>query len=84
MSEYYDKQGKAIDFLEWGKLYGNKEYKIIKQEDVGKYWVSTVWLGIDHSFGEGKPLIFETMVFEKENGKTNYSDLDTERYTTLE
>jgi hypothetical protein len=24
--------------------------------------VSTVWLGLDHSWGEGPPLIFETMV----------------------
>jgi hypothetical protein len=26
-------------------------------------YVSTVWLGIDHNFGHGKPLIFESMVF---------------------
>jgi hypothetical protein len=25
--------------------------------------VSTVWLGLDHRFDEGPPLIFETMIF---------------------
>jgi hypothetical protein len=25
--------------------------------------VSTIWLGINHRFGDGAPLIFETMVF---------------------
>ena len=40
--------------------------------------VSTVFLGIDHNFGEGKPLLFETMVF---GGKL---DEETERYSTWE
>lgn len=26
-------------------------------------WVSTVFIGIDMSFGEGPPLIYETMIF---------------------
>lgn len=29
----------------------------------GKVWVSTVFLGIDHQYGDGPPLVFETMVF---------------------
>lgn len=31
--------------------------------DEGNIWVSTVWLGLDHGWGRGKPQIFETMVF---------------------
>jgi hypothetical protein len=38
--------------------------------------ISTVFLGLDHSFGEGKPLLFETMVF---GGKF---DQETNRYST--
>jgi hypothetical protein len=30
---------------------------------VGVQNVSTVFLGLDHRFGEGPPLLFETMVF---------------------
>lgn len=31
---------------------------------VGAYWVSTVFLGLDHNFsGKGRPILFETMIF---------------------
>ena len=43
--------------------------------------VSTVWLGLDHSFGrEGPPLIFETMLFERDS----WSEEDVARHSTLE
>ena len=81
MDKYYNKKEEAIDMMEWGDLLDDKDYKIIKQETLpdGK-WVSTVWLGLDHNFVGGKPLIFETMVFPKEG---DYQDLDMERYSTL-
>src|SRR5262245_52369685 len=44
-------------------------------------WISTVWLGIDHSFFNGPPLIFETMVFPS---RDKLSNLDVERYATEE
>lgn len=57
------------------------EYK--KIQNTRLWWggrVSTVWLGIDHSFGMGeKPVIFETMVFPYRG----WSELDMKRYTTL-
>lgn len=65
---YYDKQGKEIkETAEWTRLFGDKDYKTIGHDTIGKYRVSTVWLGLDHQFGEGKPLIFETMVFGGNN-----------------
>lgn len=30
---------------------------------IGPLWVSTIWLGIDHGWGSGEVLIFETMVY---------------------
>jgi hypothetical protein len=27
-------------------------------------WVSTVFLGLDHRYGDGPPLVFETMIFD--------------------
>jgi hypothetical protein len=42
-------------------------------------WVSTVWLGLDHSFRSGPPLIFETMVFPNQG---DMGDLDCDRYST--
>jgi hypothetical protein len=39
----------------------------VAQENIGDVRVSTVFLGMDHSFGEGPPLIFETMIFGGEH-----------------
>jgi hypothetical protein len=41
-----------------------------------KVYVSTVFLGLDHSFGEGPPQLFETMIFGGEH------DEYQERYST--
>lgn len=101
MSIYYDRQGKPIyDTLQWAKLLEDRQYKIVKQEHTPKkmYWVSTVWLGIDHDFSwrhdepNPCPVIFETMVFDErpENQRTTEfsgdrtfaPDLAQERYTT--
>lgn len=35
----------------------------MKQEYVAEFWVSTVFLGLDHSYGKGPPILWETMVF---------------------
>jgi hypothetical protein len=31
--------------------------------------LSTVWLGLDHNFGNGRPLIFETMLFAPDDNE---------------
>lgn len=47
--------------------------------DLGKLWVSTVFLGLDHGLsGDGAPLLWETMVFEH----GSWSELYYDRYTT--
>ena len=50
----------------------------MKKTKVGNIEISTVFLGLDHSFGGKKPLLFETMIF---GGKL---DQEQERYTTWE
>lgn len=53
------------DIIAWGHWY-DKNYlnRHVKNEEIGSdVRVSTVFLGIDHSFGHGPPLLFETMVF---------------------
>lgn len=52
------------DLYEWGRSFENKGSRIVKQEFVGKVWVSTVFLGLNHSWIPGPPdLWFETMAF---------------------
>lgn len=69
--------------LEWGKwLEKNRgDGRRVKQQQLKNgAWISTVFLGLDHSFNFSKPpLLFETMVFPN---KRNLSELDMERYST--
>jgi hypothetical protein len=58
-------------------------YKRIGEDYVGDYCVSTVHLGLNHQFGEGPPLIFETMVFGADGNEiTSFMDLYCDRYST--
>ena len=78
-SLWYDKAGNPLDDLQLTELrLSDPDYKRVARTQVGKAYVSTVWLGLDHRFGDGPPLIFETMVF---GGK---HDQHTDRYSTEE
>jgi len=64
----------------------NDQARIVRQEDVGPYWVSTVFLGLDHNWLEvGPPRLFETLVFRTE-GKNRevVEDAPFERSPTWE
>lgn len=78
---YYSKEGKTITFDEWAnRVESDKRVAETTLED--GTWISTVWLGIDHSFiSGGLPIIFETMVFPS---KDDIGERDMERYSTLE
>lgn len=64
----------------WGLWLENPDNKRVASDKVGPYWVSTVFLGIDHQFGEGPPILFETMVFREDAPRGR--DFDSERYHT--
>ena len=65
--------------FDWGTRFDLKT-------NVGEYQVSTVDLGLDHSFGIGKPLYYETMIFKIKNNKIDFDNsLDYQvRYSTEE
>lgn len=74
---YYGTDGQPITRDEWVRLFGLRsrarsgdgwstpedDPSRVALTQRGEVTVSTVWLGLDHSFGHGPPLIFETMVF---------------------
>ena len=89
MIEYYDKEGRPLDQRSAWELLEDWDYKRVDSTDVGPYWVSTVWLGLDHRYsGDGPPLIFETMVFLKgerdDEEHVGLQDIDVVRYSSLE
>jgi hypothetical protein len=82
---HYDRNGEPISFRTWCRLRElGIDYLRLAAETIGPYWVSTVWLGLDHgfrcpNFPDFPRLIFETMVFKGKEG-----DLDCRRYSTEE
>lgn len=81
---YYNMDGEQITMKEFGALMEDTSGRIVNQTDLpGGAWVSTVLLGMDHSFGRPsiRPIIFETMVFAS---KDDMTDLDMDRYSTKE
>lgn len=80
MSDYYILENdavKRVPQLEWAKWYEtHQSERIVKQTMIDGVKISTVFLGIDHSFLGGPPLIFETMVFGGDQ------DAEMDRYST--
>lgn len=66
------------DLDEWAKFFDNASNRRVAEDTVGAAYVSTVFLGMNHSFGEGPPLWFETMIFGGKNDEyqTRYSTWD--------
>lgn len=50
------------DILKWGRWMETYN-RIMERNMIGNVMISTVFLGIDHSFGEDKPVLYETMIF---------------------
>lgn len=82
----YDRDGKLIpdDYWDKEKYPDRRPFRWATEQrvgrtEVGEHRVSTVWLmGIDHGYGSGSPVIFETMIF----GPTWNNELT--RYSTEE
>jgi hypothetical protein len=67
------------DLIKWAQWLETADRRI-GWASIGDVRVSTIFLGLDHSFGEGDPLLFETMVF----WPGHELDHATERYATRE
>ena len=74
---YYYPDGKPIvsddlmdDTIKWALLFEESEERIVgRTKTLYGENLSTVWLGMDHGFRCGQPLIFETMLFAPELGQ---------------
>lgn len=81
---FYDRSGIPISARDFERLHMDMDYRVVARTtitdaaDPAKTLdVSTVWLGLNHGFGDSPPLIFETMVFGDDS-----LDLSCGRYST--
>lgn len=63
--------------MKWANQF-NEMDNHVADETINDKRISTIWMGSDHNYFLGQPLLFETMVFGHGN------DIYCERYTTWE
>jgi len=70
MTNWYDREGQPIDVATANDLLGDRKYSRValtritsRSDPAVEYRMSTVWLGLDHNWGGGEPILFETMSF---------------------
>jgi hypothetical protein len=86
MSLYYylnpDHSVRECTLEEWADQFEDmcrKHNKHVASDIIKGNHISTVWLGSNHNYYEvGKPLIFETMIFEEDSSQ----DIYCARYST--
>jgi len=64
------------NLIKWGKWYENINNRIVRRTYINDIFISTVFLGLDHGMDNGKPILFETMIFR------NGEEQGCERCTT--
>jgi hypothetical protein len=77
--QYYiliDRLPVAVNFNIWAQWFANIDNQRVGEDYIGKVHVSTVFLGLDHNWHGGDPILFETMIFH------GPLDRETWRYCT--
>lgn len=68
----------AVDLMTWARMFEKNDRHVGIDHVTDACRVSTVFLGLDHGFGRGDPVLFETMIF---GGPL---DGEMERYSTYD
>ncbi len=67
-----------LDLHKWGKWFETADRHVAIDNLPNGVTISTIFLGLDHGFDDGPPLLFETMIFGGDG------DQDQWRYATWE
>jgi hypothetical protein len=55
------------DYMEWAMWFEKADRRVARTDLIDGSWISTVFLGLDHNWGGGPPMLFETAVFLHED-----------------
>jgi len=82
-TQYFDRNGNRLQLMDWAKKCEDDEYRKVKQDKIGKYFISTIWFGLNMNFfSNQEPLIFETMIFLDDDDQLDEFYLYQEEYST--
>lgn len=68
------------DQLRWAQWFESAD-RVVAKTTIEGFEISTVFLGIDHNWNGGPPILFETMVFS-DYGEISLTQPTTRRYYT--
>lgn len=87
-SRYRDKNGNKITSEELEPLLRDDNYRVVAQDKVGPYFISTVWLGVPYGIREPfdyfETIVFLTPPWEKDPRDTLGKEMDMYRYHNME
>lgn len=64
------------ELLEWARWFEDFNNRRVRLTRIGPYYVSTVFMGLNHSWEEdGPPLVFETMVYIKNRHTVKFPEI---------
>jgi hypothetical protein len=63
------------DFMKWARWRETADVRVASTDN-GVIWISTVFLGVDHNFMGGRPHVFETMTFLKDDFEEEVGDVN--------
>ena len=67
MDRYILVDGKPVfepDLMIWAEWFEKNSERIIQHNLINGILISTVFLGLDHNYDAGPPLLWETMIFD--------------------
>jgi hypothetical protein len=65
--------------IRWGRFFEQRDLRRVALEEVNGIRISTVFLGIDHGWGGGPPVLWETMCFADGPTDGHHMDQETDR-----
>lgn len=84
MIDKYGTITETFDVMFWARWLEETKDRFIQQDENKEYFISTIFLGLDHDFGmTGKPLLFETAVFSRIVADDTDKTLEMVRHETL-
>ena len=60
------RQTERACLLRWALFYEDIDNRRVAETTTKLFWISTVFLGLDHNWGKGPPILFESMVFTRD------------------
>ena len=72
-----DEQKRPVPVYDYRNMPDRENFRVGKTLLPNGFWVSTVFLSVDHCWDGGKPILFETMVFDRMFDRT---EMGMDRY----